>query len=1148
MDKTVPAPQHRGLLSYFTRHGTAANLLLVVLIVAGLAAFPRMRAQYFPDVVLDTVTVHVNWDGAGAEDIDRAIVETLEPALLAVYGVSSSTSSAREGSALIRLEFEPGYDMGRATEDVQQAVDSITTFPEDADDPRVNRDEWRDRVSDVVIAGPVGVDLLGRFTDEFIARLYAEGVTRTTIRGLAAPQVIVEVPTLALVRNNVTMADIAEAIAGEVDASPAGDVAGANARVRTGTEKRSADEIAGIALRSNPDGSRLTIGDVATIRVEGVDRNRTYFVGPNPAISVRVDRSTQGDALEIQATVERVAAEMLEGLPEGVTIDLIRTRSESISSRLNVLLENAAMGLVLVVGLLFLFLNARTALWVAAGIPVAMLTAIALMWAAGLTLNMISLFALLITLGIIVDDAIVVGEHADFRVRRLGEHPVNASENAARRMVAPVFSATITTVIAFAGLTAIEGRFGDLIADIPFTVIVVLIASLVECFLILPSHLAHSLHASAKADAWYDWPSRMVNRGFSWFRHTLFRPFVALVLRFRYPVIAGLIVLLSSQVVLLVRGDVQWRFFSAPEEGSVSGNFAMAPGATRADSLEQMRAFQAAVDELGAEYAETYGTNPVTYALAEIGGNTGRGLSGTDGKDPDQLGSIAVELIDPDLRPYSSFQFVSDLQDRVERHPLVETISFRGWRSGPGGDALDVQFFGASADTLKAAAERLKREVSRFGEVSAVEDDLAYDKEELILDLTPQGAALGFTIDELGRVLRNRLNGIEAATYPMGVRSAEIRVELPESELTADFMSRTQLRTPSGAYVPLADIVEVSRRDGFSTIRRENGIRVVSVTGDIAEDDPARAQQIVETLRTDILPRIEEEMGVSYRLSGLAEQEQDFLNDAMVGFGFCLMGIYITLAWVFSSWTRPLLIMAVIPFGLIGTIYGHASWGMPLSMFTVVGLIGMSGIIINDSIVLVTTVDEYSRDRGLFPAIVDATSDRLRPVLLTTMTTVIGLAPLLYEPSRQAQFLKPTVITMVYGLGFGVVLVLLIVPSLLAIQQDVIRQWDALRRALRHRGRARAISWLTICAALLVAGVFAMTMGHVALTGEIWPPLARALGLPELRPIVVLGLFAASAFAILMAVFVVGALGLLLTRTRGARTDGGFGQENEPAA
>ena len=1083
-----------GVLSYFTRHRTAANLLLVTLIVLGLSAFPNMRAQFFPDVVVDNVTVTVTWDGAGAEDVDEAIVAVMEPRLLVVEGVTESSSTAREGSATIRLEFEPSWDMGRAADDVQAAVDTISDLPEDADDPSVRRGAWRDRVTDVVITGPVGVEQIGRFADEFVARLFAEGVTRSTIRGVAAPETIVEVPSASLIRHDISMSEIAAAIAAEADTAPAGDVDSTNARVRTGTARRSAEEIAGIVLRTNADGSTLTIGELAQVRTEGVDRDRAYFVGEDPAISVRVDRTDQGDAIGIQETVQAVAEEMQLTLPEGVAIELIRTRAESISARLNILLDNGLLGLGLVVLLLFLFLNARTAFWVAAGIPVAMLAAIALMYVSGLTLNMISLFALIITLGIVVDDAIVVGEHADFRARTLGEPPAVAAENAARRMAAPVFSATLTTILAFAGLVAIGGRFGELIADIPFTVIVVLAASLVECFLILPNHMAHALAHSAK-EHWYDWPSRQVNKGFEWVRDRLFRPAMGWVIKARYPVVAAVILVLASQIAVFIRGDVTWRFFNAPELSSVSGNFAMLDGASRDDSFAMMREMQRAADTVAARYEEEYGANPLLYVLSEVGGTTGRGLAAADNKDADLLGSIAIELIDADLRPYSSFQFVADLQDEVRQLPLTEAVSFRGWRGGPGGDALDVQLFGAETDVLKAAAEAVKTALIGFPEVSALEDSLAYDREELSLELTPQGQALGFEIGELGRVLRNRLGGIEAATYPSGIRTGAIRVELPEGELTADFLDRTLLRASSGEYVPLADIVSVSARTGFSTINRENGLRIVSVTGDLSEDDPAQAEAIMTELREVILPQIEADFGVGWLLSGLAEQERDFLNDAMLGFALCLIGIYLVLAWIFASWARPVVVMAIIPFGLIGTIYGHNVWDVPMSMFTVVGLIGMTGIIINDSIVLVTTVDEYAEERGLIPAIIDGATDRLRPVLLTTLTTVLGLAPLLFEGSQQAQFLKPTVITLVYGLGFGLIVVLLVVPAILAMQQDVGKRMRAFRRVLRGSGRIPVASASLVGLTVAVAALFAGTLGALIITGEVAAPLAALVPL-----------------------------------------------------
>lgn len=1111
---SVSSQAGRGLVAYFVRHRTVANLLLLLMVGAGLAAMTQIRAQYFPDVVVAEVEVSVVWTGAGAEDVDRAIVQVLEPALLTVEGVVDGTSRATEGRASLSLEFEPGVDINRAAEEVKAAVDAVNDLPEGAEDPEVRRGSWRDQVTDVVITGPVGVDQLGRFADEFVTRLFAEGVTRVTIRGLAAPRTVIEVPSVALIRHDVTMAEIAEAVAAAVRTSPAGEVADGAARVRTGTERRTAAEIAGVVLRSGADGTKLTVGDVAEVRVEGADRGRAAFVGQNPAMSIRVDRNAEGDAIALQAKVARVADEMQLGLPPGVEVTLVRARASDITDRLTLLLINGAQGLALVVALLFLFLNARTALWVAAGIPVAMLAALAVMYAAGLTINMISLFALIITLGLVVDDAIVVAEHADFRARVLGETPLQAAENAADQMGIPVLASTLTTVIAFFGLVAIGGRFGDLIADIPFTVSVVLLASLVECMFILPNHMVHALAGAAK-DHWYDWPSRKVNAGMEWFQRVVLRPVMRFVIVARYPVLALAMVALAAQAALFIRGDVQFRFFNPPEQSSVTGNFSMLPGATRDDTLAMMRELQRATDAVGARFAAEEGANPVTFAMAEIGGGAARGLAGADTKDADLLGAISIELVSPDMRAVSTSAFVAALQEEVRANPLMEELSFRGGRYGPGGDALSVDLYGASAEGLKAAAEAVKTALTPFAEVSGLEDTLAYDKDELILNLTPQGQALGFSIDALGRVLRDRLNGIEAATYPDGPRTATIRVELPKGEQTADFLDRTLLRADAGVYVPLADIVTVERKSGFSTVRRENGLRVVTVSGDLAEDDPARAAEVQRVLKDEILPKVAEDFGVSWQLSGQAEQERAFLGDAGIALILCLGGIYLCLAWAFASWTRPFVVMSVIPFGLVGAIWGHAYWDLPLSLFSIVGLIGMSGIIINDAIVLVSTIDEYAEKRGLIPAIVDGVSDRLRPVFLTTATTVLGLAPLLFEESSQAEFLKPTVITLVYGLGFGFVLVLLVVPALMAVQADVMRMVVALRRGLRPRGPRRVLGGAMT--AVLVA--FAVVLGPLLVQGHA----PQWLGLPAGIAAAV-GLFITAAAGICLLAYGVGRL------------------------
>jgi len=1108
------------LLSYFVRHRTVANLLLVLMLAAGVYALPKMRAQFFPDVVVDSVSFSVAWPGAGAGDVDAAIVQTLDPVLQGIDGVTGTYATAREGRASFSLEFEPGTDIDRAAEDLQAALDGVGNLPDDAEEPELRRGRWSDRVTDVVISGPVAVDQLARFGDAFVRQLFEAGVTRASVQGVAAPRTVVEVPSLSLIRYDIGLRDVSAAIAAEVTADPAGDVPGAQ-RIRTGADRRDAEEIAAIVLRRDADGTTLTVGDVARVRVLGPDRDAAYFVGADPAIEIGVDRSEGGDAIALEAAVREVAAELEATLPAGTTITLRNSLAETISARLALILDNGATGLALVVVLLFLFLSARTALWVAVGIPVAVFAGIALMWVFGLTFNMISLFALILTLGIVVDDAIVVGEHADARVRDMGEDATTAAETAARRMFWPVLSATVTTIIAFFGLVFIGGRFGDLISDIPVTVIAILLASLVECFLILPHHLSHSI---GRDGAWYDWPSRQVNRGVDWVRRRLFRPLMAGVIAFRYPVVAGAVLLLASQVALVVRGDVQWRFFSAPEQSTVSGNFAMLPAATREDGLEMMRALQEAADAVGAEYEAEYGTNPILSAVAQIGSNSGRPISGTDTKEPYQLGAISLSLIDGDARPYTSSEFTTALQDRIVQTPLTETVSFRSWGSGPGGDAISVQLFGADPQRLKDAAEALKTRLMQFGEVTGAEDSLAYDREELILDLTAQGQALGFSIDALGATLRDRLTGIEAATYPDGARSAQIRVELPEGELAADFLDRTLLRSAAGDWLPLADIVTVDRRTGFSTIRRENGVTLITVSADLDDGDAARAAEIMSQIEEDILPAIERDFAVGTALSGLSEQEDAFLSDALVALILTLLGIYLTLAWIFASWTRPLVVMSIVPFGLVGAIWGHAAWDVPLSLFSVVGLLGMTGIIINDSIVLVTTIDEHARTRGLIPAIVDGAADRLRPVFLTTATTVLGLAPLLYEGSNQAEFLKPTVITLVYGLGFGMVLVLLVVPAIMAMQSDIARQIAAARRGLRRGGGpVRAVVWTGAVAMIALFGALMVPV--------LWPDVPWDAPVPGGLWLAFAAYLAALA-AVLLVAYVLAALATLILRRR----------------
>lgn len=1036
----------RGVLGYFVAHRTAANLLLLFMLVGGIYAASQLRSQYLPDFVIETISVDVVWPGAGPEDVDRAIIGALDPPLLAIEGVVGTSSTAREGRASIVAEFETGWDMGRAAEDVKAVVDAVNTLPDSAEDPAIRRGNYRDRVTDVVIHGPVDTSQLTRFATEFQSQLFQREITRTSIAGAEDPIIRVAAPEAKLIRYDVTLNQIAAAIASESDARPAGDVSAGSTRIRTGTERRTAEQIANIVVKTDADGTRLFVRDVAEVLVEGAEQGRAYYWGENSAVIVRVDRSAQGDSIEMQATVQEVADELAKTLPEGVEIRLTNVRADQIKARLNILLENGAIGLVLVVIFLFLFLSARTAFWVALGIPAAFAAAIGFMWLGGLTLNMVSLFGLIICLGIVVDDAIVVGEHADFLSSHRGFSPAEAAEGAARRMAAPVVAATLTTLIAFAGITFVEGRFGTLVRDIPLTVGAVLLASLLESFIILPAHMRHALAAKSKERFW-DWPSRTFNKGFRRARDNAFRPFMRVIIQARYLVLGCAIAAILFSASMFVDGTVKWRFWNAPEVGTVNANIAMLPGAKRADTREQLRKMQAALERANEKFTAEHGTAPVDYAMVQVGGAAGwRGLAGADAKDPDLLGGMSVTLIDPDLRPYTQWEFLAAWEAEIERLPQLETLAIRGRRGGPGGDAIDIKYSGADPQILKAAAEATKLTLARFAAVSALEDSLAYDKGEALLTVTPRGEALGLTTDMIGRELRDRLSGIEAAEFLLGTRTATVQVSLPEAELTADYLQRARIQTPDGSYAALSEVIEISTSFGFSAIRREDGLAVIRVSGDVAEDDPAAAEAVSVALANEILPEIESRFDVQAELVGLVKQEREFLSDALVGFVFCVTGIYLVLAWIFASWTRPLVIVLAIPFGVIGTVWGHYWFGIPITMFSIVGILGMAGIIVNDSIVLVTTADEYAERRALFPALVDATADRLRPVLLTTITTVVGLMPLLYEKSQQAQFLKPTVVTLAFGLSFGVILVLLVTPAMVAIQKDV---GDALRSARR---------------------------------------------------------------------------------------------------
>ena len=1038
-----------GVLDYFVRHRTAPHILLVLLVIAGIYATTQIRSQFFPDIVRQVVNVSVVWSGAGPEEVDQAIVSRLEPRLRAVEGLADITATAREGFASIRMEFETDWNMEAAVDDVKTVVDEITDLPADSKSPRVRRSRFRDRVTDVVIAGPVPLTLLEQYAEELRTRLFDLGVTQSRIVGTMAPEIRVDVKRAALERHGISMEQIAGAIAAETGTQPVGEIADGVARVRTDATRESVNSIGQIAVRATTDGTKLRLADIADIAEQGIGRERALFVDGNPALKVRVDRHAQGDSIKMERTVRRAFERMQSGLPEGVEMTLTRTRALVIVERLNLLLRNGGLGLAIVLVLLFLFLSARTAFWVAAGIPVALLATVALMYTIGLTFNMISLFGLLICLGIVVDDAIVVGEHTDELAKR-GASPTEAASQAAQRMFSPVFCASITTVIAFSALILIGGRFGRIMSDLPIVVAMVVVASLIECFLILPAHMRHALtHTSRKSIL--DAPSRFVDRGFRWVRERCFRPLIRTVIKLRYPVWGVAFLLLALSAAAVMDRTVRWRFFVPPERGVMTANIAMLPNATRQNTQEMLKEMERALEVVDKRYQEKHGKSPVELTVVTVGGTSGRGLFGSDTMNADRLGSLDVTILDPDERPYSAFALISDWQDEIRDHPRLERLSLRRERRGVSSDDISIQYTGADPQTLKQASQMTQNLLSRYTAVSGLDDNLAFDKPELVIALTARGEALGFTTSAVARALRGRLDGIEAVSFARGRHEVKVNVIAPEADVGRSYLQQVRLPIPGGGFVPLTSIATVTERQGFSVIRRDSGQRAITVTGELL-DDAVQRDEVNDALRAEILPAVAGKYGVNYLMRGAAEDEAKFLTEARLVFYICLAGIFLSLCWVFGSWVRPIVIMLVIPFGLIGAIWGHYVHGIPLSMFSVIGLIGMSGIIINDSIVLGTTIDERMKTQEKFSAIVDGTCDRLRAVFLTTITTVGGLTPMLFEQSRNAMFLKPTVITLVYGLGVGFFVVLLVTPTMIAIQHDLGSRLTSLKRMASYFG------------------------------------------------------------------------------------------------
>jgi multidrug efflux pump subunit AcrB len=1040
-----------GLVRLFVRHRNAANLLMILAIVSGFFALTELNRQFFPNTGLDLIRVDVTWPGASAEDVESGILEVIEPEVRFIDGVDTVTSQAREGAGSVVLEFVPGTNMQKALADVETAVTRITTLPEDAEEPEISQVILYETVSRIAVSGPLGESELLALARDIRDRLLDRGIDRITLFGARDEEIWIEVDEATLRRLDLTLGGIAQVVGESSMDTPLGRLEGAVERqLRSLALRRTAPDYADIEVRSFETGEKIYLGEIAEV-AERFDRAQPVgWTDGRPAIELAIERAPTADALEASAIVTDFLAEMEGQWPAGVEVQGFDVLANLIEDRIQLLVTNGAGGLALVLAVLFVFLNARVAFWIAVGIPVSILAAAVVMLASGQSINMLSLFGMIMALGIIVDDAIVVGEHAAYR-RDQGLAPLEAAESGALRMLAPVTAASLTTISTFLPLFLIGGVIGQIISAIPFVVVAVLVASLVECFLVLPSHMRDALAASPLKQTGF---RARFDRGFDRFRERAFRPFVAGCIAWRYVTVAAAVAVLILAAGLIAGGRVSFVFFTGPESETVLADFAFAPGTPRDRTEAMMRELERALEQAEDDLTGAPG-GLVEIAFGRIGSGLDAGHGGGSASG-DHLGGMQVQLPPSDQRTIRTETFIEAWRAAVEPMAGLESLVIRERMGGPPGREIDVRLTGGTVDTLKAAALDLRELLGRYSGVSDIEDNLPYGRPELILDLTPRGRALGFTVDDVSRQVRNAFEGAIADRFPRGDDEVTVRVLLDEAGRTAAGLTDLPLESPAGATVPLEDVVDIRQDVGFSIIRRENGVREVAVTAEV-DEAVTNANAILETLPEDGLAAIAADHGLDYRFAGRAEEQGETFADMRLGAMLGLTAIYIILAWVFASYSRPLVVMAIIPFGLIGAVLGHLALGYDLTILSMVALLGLSGILVNDSIILVASIDRHLADgEDVRGSIVDGTCERLRAVILTSLTTIGGLTPLLFETSLQAQFLIPMAITLVFGLMVTTFLVLLVVPSLLAIQEDAIAGARWVRRRMVGAGAEEA--------------------------------------------------------------------------------------------
>ncbi|RMH60320.1 MAG: efflux RND transporter permease subunit [Calditrichaeota bacterium] len=1036
------------LIAWFARNSVAANLLMFIVIAGGLLTIGSLKYEVFPEATLDMVRVTVLYPGAAPEEVEEGVCQRIEEAIQDIEGIKELTAVARENTGSVTAEIQTGYDPKDIMDEIKSRVDAITSFPKEIEKPVIAELVRRTQVINVAVSGHTDMHTLKRLADGIRDDLLRyDDITQVVVSAVPPYEIALEVSEKDLRRYNLTFDEVANAIRRFSLDLPGGVVRAESGEIllRTKGQAYTAADFERIPLRVSPDGAKLYVGDVARVKDGFAETDAQARFDGQPAAVLQVFRVGNESALRIAEDVKEYLALKKNMLPEGIRLTTWQDDTRILRSRMNLLFRNGRAGLILVFLVLALFLKLRLAGWVSFGIVFSFIGSLWLLPGLDVSINLLSLFAFIVVLGIVVDDAIVIGENV-YTYLEKGMSPLQAAIKGTQQVAVPVIFAVLTTFAAFVPLLLVEGVFGKFMRVIPLVVIATLSFSLIESLFVLPTHLGHMRMEKDHKEGWW---GRIQNRFDRWLKHVVdvyYRRTLEWALRYRYISIAiGLAVFIVS-VSIVGAGWIKFYFFPDVEADNVVAELLMPLGTPVTKTSEVVRRLEESAEKLQKELQEKGEGNVIVHVMTSIGSQPfrerqSRSMNGNNNFSGAHLAEVNIELMPSEEREITSAQIVNRWRELTGPVPDAEELSFSSSIVNLG-EPVNVELAGPDYKELNDAAAALKHKLSEYEGVFDITDSYQAGKREIKLHLSDEGRAMGLSLSDLGRQVRQAFYGEEVQRIQRGRDEIKVMLRFPRTERESlRFLENMRIRLPNGIEVPFTRAATVEMGRGYASISRRNRNRTIQVKADV-NDDVTTPNQVLADLKQNVMPELVKKYpGIRYSFEGEQKNQRETMAGLQKGFLMALLIIYVLLAIPFKSYIQPLIVMSAIPFGLIGAILGHVILGYDLTILSMFGIVALTGVVVNDSLVMVDFINQ-ERAEGIpvAQAIRDAGMKRFRPILLTSLTTFLGLMPLLLEKSMQARFLIPMAISLGFGVLFATFITLILVPVIYLTQEDVKRR------------------------------------------------------------------------------------------------------------